>query len=96
MPGFYGEGEYDMAGFSVGIVDKDKIITGDKVKPGNKIIGIASSGIHSNGYSLVRKVFFDKAGMKVDDYVEELGETLGEALLRPTRIYATPYFQTSR
>ena len=88
MPGFYGEGEYDMAGFSVGIVDKDKIITGDKVKPGNKIIGIASSGIHSNGYSLVRKVFFDKAGMKVDDYVEELGETLGEALLRPTRIYA--------
>ena len=83
MPGFYGEGEYDMAGFSVGIVDKDKIITGDKVKPGNKIIGI-----HSNGYSLVRKVFFDKAGMKVDDYVEELGETLGEALLRPTRIYA--------
>lgn len=88
MPGFYGEGEYDMAGFSVGIVDKDKIITGDKVKAGNKIIGIASSGIHSNGYSLVRKVFFDKAGMKVDDYVEELGETLGEALLRPTRIYA--------
>ena len=88
MPGFYGEGEYDMAGFSVGIVDKDKIITGAKVKPGNKIIGIASSGIHSNGYSLVRKVFFDKADMKVDDYVEELGETLGEALLRPTRIYA--------
>ena len=88
MPGFYGEGEYDMAGFSVGIADKDKIITGAKVKPGNKIIGIASSGIHSNGYSLVRKVFFDKAGMKVDDYVEELGETLGEALLRPTRIYA--------
>ena len=88
MPGFYGEGEYDMAGFSVGIVDKEKIITGAKVKPGNKIIGIASSGIHSNGYSLVRKVFFDKADMKVDDYVEELGETLGEALLRPTRIYA--------
>lgn len=88
MPGFYGEGEYDMAGFSVGIVDKDKIITGAKVKAGNKIIGIASSGIHSNGYSLVRKVFFDKAGMKVDDYVEDLGETLGEALLRPTRIYA--------
>ena len=88
MPDFYGEGEYDMAGFSVGIVDKDKIITGEKVAVGNKIIGIASSGIHSNGYSLVRKVFFDKLNMKVTDYVEELGETLGEALLRPTRIYA--------
>ncbi|MFQ7473116.1 MAG: phosphoribosylformylglycinamidine cyclo-ligase [Anaerovoracaceae bacterium] len=88
MPDFYGEGEYDMAGFSVGIADKDRIITGEKVAVGNKIIGIASSGIHSNGYSLVRKVFFDKMNMKVTDYVEELGETLGEALLRPTKIYA--------
>lgn len=88
MPDFYSEGEYDMAGFSVGIVDKNKIITGEKVAVGNKIVGIASSGIHSNGYSLVRKVFFDKMGMSVDDYVEELGQTLGEALLTPTRIYA--------
>lgn len=88
MPDFYSEGEYDMAGFSVGIVDKDKIITGEKVAVGNKIVGIPSSGIHSNGYSLVRKVFFDKMDMKVTDYVEELGETLGEALLTPTRIYA--------
>ena len=88
MPDFYGEGEYDMAGFSVGIVDKEKIITGEKIAKGNKIVGIPSSGIHSNGYSLVRKVFFDKMNMKVSDYVEELGQTLGEALLTPTRIYA--------
>lgn len=89
MPDFYSEGEYDMAGFSVGMVDKDKIITGEKIREGNVIIGIASSGIHSNGYSLVRKVFFEKMGMKVDDYVEELGMTLGEALLTPTKIYAS-------
>ncbi len=88
MPDFYTEGEYDMAGFSVGIVDKPKIITGEKVAVGNKIIGIASSGIHSNGYSLVRKVFFDKMKMDVKEYVEELGMTLGEALLTPTKIYA--------
>lgn len=88
MPDFYSEGEYDMAGFSVGIVDKSRIITGAKVAVGQKVVGIPSSGIHSNGYSLVRKVFFDKRNMSVNDYVEELGETLGEALLRPTRIYA--------
>ena len=88
MPDFYSEGEYDLAGFSVGIVDKSRIITGAKVAVGQKVVGIPSSGIHSNGYSLVRKVFFDKMNMSVNDYVEELGETLGEALLRPTRIYA--------
>ena len=88
MPDFYSEGEYDMAGFSVGMVDKEKIITGEKVAEGNVIVGIASSGIHSNGYSLVRKVFFDKMQMDVKDYVEELGQTLGEALLTPTKIYA--------
>lgn len=88
MPDFYSEGEYDMAGFSVGIVDKSKIITGEKIRAGNKIIGIASSGIHSNGYSLVRKVFFDRQKMDVKDYVDELGMTLGEALLTPTKIYA--------
>ena len=87
MPDFYSEGEYDMAGFSVGIVDKSRIITGAKVAVGQKVVGIPSSGIHSNGYSLLRKVFFDKMNMSVNDYVEELGETLGEALLRPTRIY---------
>ena len=88
MPGFYGEGEYDMAGFSVGIVDKEKVITGADIKPGNAIIGIPSTGVHSNGYSLVRKVFFDKMGYGVDKYLDELGETVGEALLRPTKIYA--------
>lgn len=88
MPGFYGEGEYDMAGFSVGVVDREKIITGENIKPGDVIIGIPSSGIHSNGYSLVRKIVFEKAGLSVDSYSEELGETVGEALLRPTRIYA--------
>lgn len=88
MPDFYQDGEYDMAGFSVGIVDKNKMITGANITKGNKVIGIASSGIHSNGYSLVRKVFFEKMQMKVTDYVEELGMTLGEALLTPTKIYA--------
>ena len=88
MPGFYDEGEYDMAGFSVGIVDKEKVITGADIKEGNVIVGIPSSGIHSNGYSLVRKVFFDKMGYGVDKYLDELGETVGEALLRPTKIYA--------
>ncbi len=88
MPDFYSEGEYDMAGFSVGMVDKEKIITGNRVAEGNVIVGIASSGIHSNGYSLVRKVFFDKMKMDVKDHVEELGTTLGEALLTPTKIYA--------
>ena len=92
MPGFYGEGEYDMAGFSVGIVDKDKIITGAKVKAGNKIIGIASSGIHSNGYSLVRKVFNIDADPDVlfSTPAELGGKTLGEALLAPTKIYVKP------
>ncbi len=87
MPGFYQDGEYDIAGFSVGIVDKDKIITGENIKEGDMIVGIASSGIHSNGYSLVRKVFFDKMDYQVNQYVEDLGETVGEALLRPTKIY---------
>ena len=87
MPGFYGDGEYDMAGFSVGIVDKDKIIDGSKIEEGDIVIGLPSSGIHSNGYSLVRKLFFDKLGYSLDKYLKKLGETLGEALLKPTRIY---------
>jgi len=87
MPGFYQDGEYDMAGFSVGIVDKKKIIDGSKITSGNVVIGIPSSGIHSNGYSLVRKLFFDQLKMKVTDWVEPLGMTLGEALIMPTKIY---------
>lgn len=88
MPDFYSDGEYDMAGFAVGVVDKGKMIDGSKIREGNVVIGIASSGIHSNGYSLVRKLFFDKMGMSVSHQVEELGTTLGEALITPTKIYA--------
>ncbi len=87
MPGFYSDGEYDMAGFAVGIVDRNKIVDGKDIKDGDVIVGIPSSGIHSNGYSLVRKVFFEAHGLKVDEYLEELEETLGETLIRPTRIY---------
>ena len=88
MPDFYSDGEYDMAGFAVGVVDRKKMIDGSKIKEGNAVIGISSSGIHSNGYSLVRKLFFDKLGMSTEDQVEELGTTLGEALITPTKIYA--------
>lgn len=88
MPDFYSEGEYDMAGFAVGIVDRNKIIDGSKIKEGNVLIGIPSSGIHSNGYSLVRKLFFDKLKFEVSYYIDELEKTLGEALIVPTKIYA--------
>jgi phosphoribosylformylglycinamidine cyclo-ligase len=90
MPGFYNDGEYDMAGFAVGIVDNSKIIDGTEVRVGHRLIGIASSGLHSNGYSLVRKICFDILKLKVDDYVEDLGQTLGEELLTPTKIYVEP------
>ena len=89
MPGFYPEDEYDLAGFSVGIVDKPKVIDHDKIAQGDVLIALPSSGIHSNGYSLVRKVFnVEHANLSL--YSEELGETLGEALLTPTRIYVKP------
>jgi len=88
MPGFYGDGEYDMAGFCVGLVDRRKIITGDKIKEGDVIVGLASSGLHSNGYSLARKLFFEKMGLGINHYMEELECSIGEALLRPTKIYA--------
>lgn len=87
MPGFYKDKEYDLAGFAVGVVDKDKIINGSRVKESDVLIGLASSGVHSNGYSLVRKLFFSMHDYKVDSYVGELGCTLGEELLKPTRIY---------
>jgi len=88
MPGFYQPGEYDLAGFAVGMVDRKRWINGSRTQPGDKIVGLASSGIHSNGYSLVRKVFFEKARWKVDRYVDDFGCTLGEELLKPTLIYA--------
>ena len=93
MPGFYPEDEYDLAGFSVGIVEKDKITDGDRAKAGDKLIGIASSGVHSNGYSLVRTLFdLNSADAKknLSEYDERLGKTIGEALLTPTRIYVKP------
>lgn len=90
MPGFYPEDEYDLAGFAVGIVDKKKVIDIEKVSEGDAIIGIASSGIHSNGYSLVRKVF-DVENTNLNKTYEELdGKTLGEVLLTPTKIYVKP------
>ncbi|HEX9859572.1 MAG TPA: phosphoribosylformylglycinamidine cyclo-ligase [Nitrospirota bacterium] len=87
MPGFYSEGEYDLAGFAVGAVDRQEIIDGSTISPGDALVGFASSGLHSNGYSLARKVFFDELGLQVDSRVPELGGTVGEELLRPTRIY---------
>lgn len=86
MPGFYPVDEYDLAGFAVGIVDKKKLITGQSLKAGDTIIGIASSGIHSNGYSLVRQVF-TMSRESLDNYYESLGAALGETLLTPTKIY---------
>lgn len=87
MPDFYGEEEYDLAGFVVGIVDRDKVVTGEKIEDGDRLLGLASSGIHSNGYSLVRKIFFDVAGYSIDEKIEELGTVLGNELLKSTRIY---------
>ncbi|HZH48554.1 MAG TPA: phosphoribosylformylglycinamidine cyclo-ligase [Nitrospira sp.] len=88
MPSMYADGEYDLAGFAVGVVDKSKIIDGLSIKPGDAVIGLASTGLHSNGYSLARRVFFDKAKLTVASTLPELDRPLGEVLLTPTRIYA--------
>lgn len=90
MPDLYAPGEYDLAGFCVGVASKKNIIDGKKIVKDDVAIGIASSGLHSNGFSLVRKIVFEAAGLKVTDYVEELGKTVGEALLTPTKIYVKP------
>ncbi|MCG8482419.1 MAG: phosphoribosylformylglycinamidine cyclo-ligase [Clostridia bacterium] len=87
MPDFYSDGEYDIAGFAVGIVDKGKIIDGSNIEEDNVLIGLPSSGIHSNGYSLVRKLFFDQLQYNIHDQIDELGNTVGEVLLTPTKIY---------
>ncbi len=87
MPDFYPEGEYDLAGFVVGIADKDQIIDGSSVQAGHQLIGIGSSGLHSNGYSLARRIIFGELKMSVGDYLEEFGRTVGEELLEPTKIY---------
>ena len=89
MPGFYPIDEYDLAGFSVGMVDREKIIDGSKIEPGDAIIGLESSGLHSNGFSLVRKAF-SISEKNISMYLNELGHTLGEELLTPTKIYVKP------
>ena len=87
MPGFYSSDEYDLAGFAVGVVERDKIIDGSSITVGNKLIGLASSGLHSNGYSLARKVIFEKLGLGINDELPGTGKTVAEELLTPTRIY---------
>ena len=89
MPDLYAADDFDLAGFCGGVVERDRIIDGHTaIRPGHVLIGLASNGFHSNGYSLVRKIVFEGAGLQVDDTIEELGETVGDALLKPTRIYA--------
>jgi phosphoribosylformylglycinamidine cyclo-ligase len=88
MPDLYARGDYDLAGFCVGVVDRKRVIDGRAIAAGDVLIGVASTGLHSNGYSLARKVVFDIAGLKIGDYVDELGSTVGETLLQPTKIYA--------
>ncbi|MXO78096.1 phosphoribosylformylglycinamidine cyclo-ligase [Paenibacillus sp. OT2-17] len=87
MPGMYSEGEYDIAGFTVGIVDKSKIINGSSIAPGDTVIGLASSGVHSNGFSLVRKLLLEQQGYDLHDEIEGLNGKLGDVLLEPTKIY---------
>ena len=87
MAGFYPAGEYDIAGFSVGVVERSQLITSARVRAGDVLLGLPSSGVHSNGYSLVRKICFERKGFKGDEYIEELGKTIGEELLTPTRLY---------
>jgi len=96
MPSFYPDGEYDLAGFAVGVVDKPKIIDGKSIRPGDAIVGLASTGLHSNGYSLARRVFFDKAKLTVTSRLPELDRSLGEVLLTPTRIYAKQILALAR
>ena len=91
MPDLYAEEDYDLAGFSVGVVERDRLIDGSKIGPGDVVLGVASSGLHSNGFSLVRKIVFDTAGLSCDDPVEECGgKTVAELLLEPTRVYVQP------
>ncbi|MDA1095360.1 MAG: phosphoribosylformylglycinamidine cyclo-ligase, partial [Acidobacteria bacterium] len=87
MPGFYADGEFDVAGFIVGAVDRAQLISGQGIAAGDALIGLPSSGLHTNGYSLARKVAFDQLGLQVDSHVPDLGETVGQALLRPHRSY---------
>ena len=96
LPDFYRPGDYDMAGFCVGIVEREHIIDGRCIQPGDVVLGLASSGLHSNGYSLARKIVFDHAGLTTDQFIPELGRTVGEELLEPTRIYVRSIKETIR
>jgi phosphoribosylformylglycinamidine cyclo-ligase len=87
LPDFYKEGEYDLAGFCVGVVERKHVVDGRDIRPGDKVIGLSSSGLHSNGYSLARKIVFERAGLAPETFVDELGRTVAEELLEPTRIY---------
>ncbi len=93
MPGFYAEGEYDIAGFAVGMADRAEIIDGSGIEPGDSLIGLASGGLHSNGFSLARKVLLEKAGAALDEIRPGIGHTLGEELLKPTFIYVKPVLE---
>ncbi len=93
MPDLYATGDYDLAGFCVGVVERKQLIDGTAITPGDVVIGVASSGLHSNGFSLVRRVVFDMEGLGVDDHVDELGASVGQTLLTPTQIYTRPIRQ---
>ena len=88
MPGLYAPGDFDLAGFCVGVVERSRIVDGTKIQPGDVLLGIPSNGLHSNGFSLVRKAVFEEGGLSIDDDVAELGGTVGEVLLTPTQIYS--------
>ncbi|MCY7374726.1 MAG: phosphoribosylformylglycinamidine cyclo-ligase [Pyrinomonadaceae bacterium] len=90
MPGFYADGEYDLAGFIVGVVDKSKVIDGRNIAAGDVVLGLPSSGLQTNGYSLARKLFFEVGGFSVDSHIDELGETVGKALLKPHASFLKP------
>ena len=90
MPGFYAAGEYDLAGFIVGMVDRGRLIDGSRIRPGDLLLGLPSSGLHTNGYSLARRIIFDTLGLQVDSWVDDLGATAGDELLRAHRSYRTP------
>jgi phosphoribosylformylglycinamidine cyclo-ligase len=90
MPDLYAPGDYDLAGFCVGVVERRRVIDGRAIAAGDVILGLASSGLHSNGFSLVRKAVFERAGLGVEDFIDELSSTVGDALLRPTCIYVQP------